>query len=153
MLNNKATSTLTCQGTAPVTAFSGHSEGRDNPADTDLENVGPLPEGTYYHVDRQSGGYFGYFRDLWDAYGYGSTDRRLWFMLWNPASGDETNINGIKRGNFRLHPIGRLRLSDGCITVVNPYEFDRLQKFIRSKKAMLPVPGSALRAYGTVEVK
>jgi len=36
---------------------------------------------------------------------------------------------------------------------VNPYEFDRLQKFIRSKKAMLPVPGSALRAYGTVEVK
>ena len=153
LLNKKATSVLTCQGTAPVIAFSGHAQGRDNPDDTAIENVGPLPAGTYYLVDRQSGGFLGFFHDLWDAHGWSSTDRRLWFMLWNPVSGDETNIDGIKRGNFRLHPMGRLRLSDGCITVVNPYEFDRLQKFIRSQGATLPVPGSALRAYGTIEVK
>ncbi|WP_415117777.1 tlde1 domain-containing protein [Paraburkholderia sp.] len=104
-------------------------------------------------MDRQSGGYLGPLRDLWDAYGFGSTDRRNWFMLWNPVSGDTTNINGIKRGNFRLHPAGRMGLSEGCITVVHPYEFDRLQKFIRSQGARLSVPGTALRAYGTVEVK
>jgi hypothetical protein len=152
VLNKQTTSALTCEGTAPVSAFSGTDQGRDNPDDTAMENVGPLPKGTYYLVDRQSGGYLGFFYDMWDAYGFGTTDRRKWFMLWNPASGDTTNINGIKRGNFRLHPMGVRRLSEGCITVVHPYDFDRLQKFIRARAASLPVPGTALRAYGTVEV-
>ncbi|MFM0741297.1 DUF2778 domain-containing protein [Paraburkholderia xenovorans] len=153
VLNRQTTSTLTCEGTVPVEAFSGTDHGRDNPDDTAIKNIGPLPQGTYYLVDRRSGGYLGFLYDWWDAHGYGSTDRHTWFMLWNPATGDTTNINGIKRGNFRLHPKGPLGLSHGCITVVAPYEFDRLQKFIRSRGQMLPVPGSTLRAYGTVEVK
>ncbi len=153
VLNDKTTSLLTCEGTAPVEAFSGANEGRDNPDDTDMKNVGPLPKGTYYLVDRQSGGTLGFFYDWFDAHGFGSTDRTKWFMLWNPASGDTTNINGIKRGNFRLHPKGPFGLSLGCITVENSYEFDRLQKFIRSRGMVLPVPGTTLRAYGTVEVK
>jgi hypothetical protein len=153
VLNGKTTSTLTCEGTAPVTAFSGTGHGRDNPDDTAMENVGPLPKGTYYLVDRRSGGFLGFIRDWWSAHGNVSTDRHEWFMLWNPISGDTTNISGIKRGNFRLHPTGRMQLSEGCITVASPHEFDRLQKFIRSRGLTVPVPGSALRAYGTVEVK
>ncbi|MEM5435650.1 DUF2778 domain-containing protein [Paraburkholderia diazotrophica] len=153
ILNKQESSTLTCEGTAPVDAFSGTGQGRDNPDDTAMENVGPLPKGTYYLVDRQSGGYLGFLYDWWDAHAYGSTDRHTWFMLWNPLSGDTTNVNGIKRGNFRLHPKGPLGLSHGCITVVAPYEFDRLQKFIRSRGQTLPVPGTTLRAYGTVEVR
>jgi hypothetical protein len=153
VLNKQTTSTLACEGTAPVTAFSGADQGRDNPDNTAIENVGPLPKGTYYLVDRQSGGYLGFIYDWWGANGYGSTDRHTWFMLWNPTSGDTTNINGVKRGNFRLHPKGPLALSHGCITVVDKYQFDRLQKFIRSRGQALPVPGTTLRAYGTVEVK
>ncbi|MFM0415509.1 DUF2778 domain-containing protein [Paraburkholderia aromaticivorans] len=153
VLNGKNSSTFTCEGTVPVTAFSGTGRGRDNPDETAVENVGPIPKGTYYLVDRQSGGYMGLIYDWWNAQGVSSTDRRKWFMLWNPATGDTTNINGIKRGNFRLHPVGRLGLSRGCITIASPNEFDRLQIFIRSRGQTMPVPGSALRAYGTVDVK
>ncbi|WP_105506402.1 DUF2778 domain-containing protein [Paraburkholderia sp. BL21I4N1] len=153
ILNKQKTSILTCPGTAPVTAFSGTDRGRDNPDDTAIPNLGPLPKGFYYLVDRYSGGHMGIMRDLWSTYGFGSTDRQYWFMLWNPVSGDTTNINGIARGNFRLHPMGPLRLSQGCITVVNPGAFDALQKFIRSKGLTMPVPGTTMKAYGTVEVK
>ncbi|PRX30755.1 uncharacterized protein DUF2778 [Paraburkholderia sp. BL18I3N2] len=153
LLNGQADSVFSCEGTASVTAFSGTGRGRDNPDDTAIENVGPIPKGTYYLINRQSGGYMGFFYDWWNAQGVSSTDRRQWFMLWNPKTGDTTNIDGIKRGNFRLHPMGHLRLSHGCITVVNRQEFDRLQQFIRSRGQTVPVPRTALRAYGTVEVK
>lgn len=118
-----------------------------------MENIGPLPKGTYFLVDRQSGGLLGAIYDWWSAHGQVSTDRHKWFMLWNPATGDSTNINGVKRGNFRLHPMGRMRLSEGCITVVNPDAFEGLQKYIRSQGATIAVPSSTLKAYGTVEVK
>ncbi|MFM0603671.1 DUF2778 domain-containing protein [Paraburkholderia sediminicola] len=153
VLNKQKTSVLTCPGTASVSAFSGTAQGRDNPDDTAMENIGPLPKGVYYLVDRQSGGHIGFVRDLWNAHGFGSTDRQYWFMLWNPVSGDTTNINGVRRGNFRLHPMGPLRLSEGCITVTSPDAFDVLQKYIRSQGLTVPVPGSTMRAYGTVEVK
>lgn len=153
ILNGKKTSILTCPGTAPVSAFSGSGQGRDNPDDTAMPNIGPLPKGVYYLVDRHSGGRMGLLWDLWFAYGYGSTDRHTWFMLWNPETGDETIINGVKRGNFRLHPMGQRRLSEGCISVVDPTAFDRLQTFIRSQGLTVAVPGTTMRAYGTVIVK
>lgn len=62
-------------------------------------------------------------------------------------------INGVKRGHLRLHPEGPLRLSEGCITVVSPFAFDNLRRYIRSHKPDLPVPGSTLHAYGTVDVR
>lgn len=95
----------------------------------------------------------GFLHDWWNAHGFGSTDRHDWFMLWNPMTGDTTNVHGIKRGNFRLHPVGRFGLSHGCITVEHQYEFDRLQKYIRSRGQTVAVPGSSLLAYGTVDVK
>jgi hypothetical protein len=73
--------------------------------------------------------------------------------IWNPATGDKTNIDGITRGNFRLHPMGPRRLSEGCVTVVNQYDFDRLEKFLRSQKPSLPVPRTDLKACGTLEIK
>ncbi|WP_342713837.1 DUF2778 domain-containing protein [Paraburkholderia lycopersici] len=136
-----------------MTAFSGQKEGRDNPDDTAKEDIGPLPKGKYFLVDRQSGGILGGFRDWWSAHGFGTTDRTRWFMIWNPATGDKTNIDGITRGSFRLHPMGPRRLSEGCVTVVNPYDFDRLEKFLRSQKPSLPVPETDLKAYGTLEIK
>jgi hypothetical protein len=64
-----------------------------------------------------------------------------------------TNINGVMRGNFRIHPIGEREVSEGCITLVNPAEFEMLQRFIRSSPPIKSVPGTSLKAYGTVEVK
>ena len=152
-LNGQETSVLSCEGFGPVQTFSGHGVGRDNPHDTAMEDVGPLPAGTYYLVNRQSGGRVGWLRDWLGAHGYVSTDHTKWFMLWNEHGGDTTFIQGVKRGRFRLHPVGRRGLSEGCIAVVDPSEFDRLQRFIRTKSPTLWVPGSTMKAYGTVEVR
>lgn len=61
-------------------------------------------------------------------------------------------INGIRRGNFRLHPAGRLGESDGCITLQNPAQFDKLRAFLKAQPTFL-VPGTLLRAYGKVTVR
>ncbi|WP_347879158.1 tlde1 domain-containing protein [Caballeronia sp. BCC1704] len=73
--------------------------------------------------------------------------------LWNPKSGNVTMVNGVARRNFRLHPEGRRELSEGCITLVNPAEFELLQRFIRRSPPVLSVPGSSMKAYGTVTVR
>ncbi|MGZ7176332.1 DUF2778 domain-containing protein [Burkholderia gladioli] len=152
-LNGKTTSTLNCPGFGMISAFSGTKSGRDNPNATDIEGVGPIPKGTYYIVDRQSGGRLGWFHDAIGKYGIGTTDHTKWFMLWNASTGDSTYVGNVKRGQFRLHPMGQLRLSEGCITVTNPTTFDRLAEYLRKNGADLPVPGSTFKAYGTVDVK
>ncbi|RKP50729.1 tlde1 domain-containing protein [Trinickia fusca] len=54
-LNSKQTSVLACPGVGGLAAFSGQRDGRDNPAAAAKEDIGPIPKGTYYIVDRQSG--------------------------------------------------------------------------------------------------
>lgn len=95
----------------------------------------------------------GWVRDWWSQHGYGATDETGWFMLWNVRPGDYTMIDGVRRGAFRLHPEGPARLSEGCITVPDLPGFERLQRYIRSGPPRIPVPGTTLKAYGTVEVK
>lgn len=152
-LNGQEASELYCSSFGAVKAFSGTDRGRDNPSTTAIPDVGPLPRGTYYIVDRHSGGMLGWLYDWAGEHGIGTTDRSKWFMLWNPNGGDTTMINGIKRGSFRLHPKGPLGLSHGCITVVSPSEFDSLQRYIRARPPELIVPGAPFKAYGTLEVK
>ncbi|CAJ9739173.1 Protein of uncharacterised function (DUF2778) [Burkholderia pseudomallei] len=91
--------------------------------------------------------------DLWGQLGYGTSDHTKWFMLWNRDTGDSTYVGKVKRGAFRLHPIGPMGLSEGCITVTNTARFERFAAFLRQKGADLTVPGTNLKAYGTVEVK
>ncbi|WP_309296517.1 tlde1 domain-containing protein [Paraburkholderia terrae] len=55
-LDNRETSMLDCLGFGAVPAYSGHGKGRDNPNDVADVGVGPIPPGTYYIIDRQSGG-------------------------------------------------------------------------------------------------
>jgi hypothetical protein len=145
-------SALTCSGYGAVEAYSGHGKGVDNPNDVEDVGVGAIPPGTYYLVDRQSGGMFGWLRDAIGPF-VGTTNRHQWFTLWNPYTGDATMIHGIKRGNFRLHPDGPHHESDGCITVKTPAEFDRLQRYIRRSAPDMPIPGSDMKAYGRVEVR
>jgi hypothetical protein len=156
-LNGQATSILACEDVPHqkpysfrkwfrLMAFSGQLSGRDNPNETAKEDIGPIPKGTYYIVDRQSGGHLGFLHDWWNAHGFGSTDRTQWFALWNPRTGDYTMVDGIKRGNFRLHPQGPLGLSEGCITVVHRPDYDKLQSFIRSQGATIVCLPSRSRA-------
>lgn len=153
LLNNKQFSTLSCIGVGEFTAFSGNGTGRDNPAAVDQPDTGPLPPGRYYIVDRESGGIMSSMRDfvLKNLYG---TDRTTWFALYrdDDVIDDWTSINGIRRGNFRLHPVGPRRLSEGCIALADPAQFKTLRDRLKSTP-VISVPGTVMRAYGTVDVR
>ena len=94
-LNGQTTSILTCPGLGSVAAYSGHNQGRNNPKFAATPDIGPIPPGTYYIVDRESGGLMGRLHDLYDAHGWGTTDRTKWFSLYNGATRDKTIIDGV----------------------------------------------------------
>ncbi|TCG05106.1 hypothetical protein BZM27_36160 [Paraburkholderia steynii] len=152
-LNSRSISMLTCKGFGNVPAFSGLPAYANNPADTGILKAGPLPTGLYYIVNRQSGGHFGWLydviKDKWSG-----VDHSTWFALYrnDGVIDDWTYINGIKRGQFRLHPNGRHGLSEGCITVHDQSQFDRLRTFLPSQPPQT-VPGTAVKYYGTVLVQ
>ncbi|TDV19501.1 tlde1 domain-containing protein [Paraburkholderia caballeronis] len=74
-LNRRRTSRLQCSGIGSIDAFSGDQYGRGNPDAVAERNIGPIPEGTWYIVDRQSGGNFGYLYDWWSQRGFRTTNR------------------------------------------------------------------------------
>ena len=145
-LNGKPMSVLKC-GAMSFPAFSGlgaHANRREFACNV---GVGPIPPGTYYIFDRQSGGLFGALRDLLNGHGE-------WFALYavDGKNDDETFCNEVKRGNFRLHPKGTAGISQGCITLDNRVDYQRLFTFLKTS-APVAVPGSTLQAYGRVIVK
>ncbi|MBB3261768.1 hypothetical protein F4827_006608 [Paraburkholderia bannensis] len=145
-------SKLTCQGVGDFAAFSGDGAGKDNASAIATPNVGPLPTGRYYIVDRGSGGPFTHLRDFLLDHLYG-TDRSTWFALYNARTqSDWVFIDGVKRGNFRLHPRGPRNLSEGCITLADPSAFARLRAALKASTPM-PLPGGKGVAYGTIDVK
>lgn len=153
VLNNSQFSALSCIDVGVFTAFSGNGLGRDNPAAVDQPDIGPLPPGRYYIVDRESGGIMGSIRDF-ILKNLSGTDRTTWFALYrnDGVIDDWTSINGIRRGNFRLHPIGPRRLSEGCIALADPAQFNTLRDRLKSTST-IPIPGTVMRAYGTVDVR
>jgi hypothetical protein len=144
-------STLVAPGVGMYPAFSGQKEGRNNPAAMGKPDIGPLPTGRYFIVDRESGGRLGWLRDLVLENVYG-TDRGSWFALYRDDGriDDVTMVNGVRRGAFRLHPIGPRGLSEGCITLNSPSDFLALSRKLRAGP-MIAVAGGG-KAYGTVDV-
>ncbi len=149
--NRQRLSTLTCLGFGGAAAFSGNGRYISDPNSTAVADEGPLPAGIYYIVDR--GGHFGWF---WDAVkDVGANTRRAdWFALYRVDGkiDDETMIDGVRRGHFRLHPVGRFGESDGCITLASPLQFDKLRAFLKAQRT-IRVPGTVLNAYGRVAVR
>ncbi|CAN7265519.1 DUF2778 domain-containing protein [Trinickia sp. LjRoot230] len=153
VLNNQPMSMLFCPGVGTLPAFSGKPAYVDNPAATAVAETGPLPKGTYYIVNRESGGRMGWLRDwLKDRASHVHHDE--WFALYRNDSvvDDYTFVNGVKRGNFRLHPNGRFGISEGCITLASKSQFDKLRQFLLSQDTKT-VPGTTIKYYGTVEVQ
>ncbi|MBT0723631.1 Protein of unknown function [Rosenbergiella nectarea] len=150
--NGMPTSLLTCSGVGRFPAFSGQRQGRNNASLTSVPDIGPIPQGTYYIIGRQSGGRLSSIREAALKYAYG-TDRSQWFSLYRRDGkiDDYTFIEGVRRGNFRLHPIGPRGLSEGCITLSHITDFDYLRNRLL-KTSMINVPGSLLMAYGTIRV-
>lgn len=150
-LNGQHLSTLTCDGRT-FAAFSGNGDDINAPGAIARIDSGPLPTGRYYIVDRQSGGRFGWLWDLGARLAPG-TGRDHWFALYriDGKIDDETYIEGVRRGQFRLHPMGSGRISKGCITLVSHTAFARLSAYLRSAD-LAYIPGTNIRFYGVVDV-
>lgn len=153
VLNNRPVSTFFCPGVGSMPAFSGKNAYVDNPAATAVADAGPLPKGTYYIIGRQSGGRLGWLRD-WLKDRASNVQHEQWFALYrnDGVVDDYTFIDGVKRGNFRLHPNGRFGISEGCITILSQTQFDKLRRFLLAQDTKV-IPGTNIKYYGTVEVR
>ena len=114
-------------------AFSGTGKNANVKASACLKGAGPIPPGTYYIVDRPSGGVLGFARD-WLG------NKGDWFALLadDHSIDDSTLCDKVVRGNFRLHPKGPLGLSEGCITI------DAVKDFIAIRKQLKALPKQAI---------
>ncbi|GAB7535998.1 hypothetical protein BGC_22140 [Burkholderia sp. 3C] len=82
-----------------------------------------------------------------------AVDHGEWFALYRDDGliDDFTWINGVQRGQFRLHPAGGRGISLGCITLPSRVDFQRIRTALRHT-VQIPARTSGLRAYGTIEV-
>lgn len=130
----------------PCRAFSGNGTYRNKPSSGAVPNNGAIPVGRYYIVDRQSGGTLGPLKDFF-------TGRDEWFALYRDDGSvdDETFVNGVRRGEFRLHPIGPARTSLGCITLQFEREFDAMRRALLATAAST-IPSTSTTTYGIVHV-
>jgi len=145
-LNDNPMSTFVA-GTRKFPAFSGVGDYVNKRASACLKNVGPIPLGTYYIIDRQSGGLLGGIRDMLSG-------KSEWFALYaiDNKIDDNTFCEQVERGQFRLHPKGPLGISYGCIVINTKSDFDFLRTILKNSNT-INIPGTELIAYGKVVVK
>jgi hypothetical protein len=141
-LNNKPMSAFKI-GSLSFAAFSGRGRHINRRISACHVGFGPIPPGTYYIFDRQSGGLFGALYDMF-------SERSDWFSLYaiDGKIDDETYCNKVKRGLFRLHPGSA---SQGCITIKDSRDYQHLRAILK-RSAPMEIPGSTLLAYGKVLV-
>ena len=151
-LNGLPTSILTVPGVGNFPAFSGQKYGRNNVTMAGRKEIGSIPPSRYFIVGRESGGRLGSLRNFYLKNIYGA-DRSTWFALYKEdwQIDDYVFIEGVKRGNFRFHPIDPLGLSEGCITLTHQSDFDYLSKALK-RTTMMQVPCSSFKAYVTITV-
>jgi len=136
-------------GSFSVDAFSGDGKHRNKKGSMCMKDEGPIPNGLYYIVDRESGGLFGKLRDIRG----GKSD---WFALYandgmlNDTLEDSMFCHNVERGLFRLHPKGMLGISKGCIVIEKKTDFLSLRHFLLTYRHK--IPGTEIYTYGTIQV-
>ncbi|PBQ11190.1 DUF2778 domain-containing protein [Pseudomonas syringae pv. syringae] len=151
-LTGQPMSQLKCSNHESYEAFSGLTGFANDPAAVGDLKQGPLPPGRYYILDRESGGRMGWLREPVSDL-FARTDRSHWFSLYRDDGSidDETVVSNVTRGNFRLHPIGPLGLSEGCVTMTSQLGFDQLSIYLRNMDGDR-IPGSEKKYYGVLDV-
>lgn len=81
------------------------------------------------------------------------TDKKEWFALYAIDSkiDDETFCEGVKRGNFRLHPKGIAGISEGCVTLESHSDFRKLRAMLKGAVTS-KIPGTDYVTYGILTV-
>ncbi len=96
-------------------------------------------------------GWYTQTKDSVNAFFTGS-NRNEWFALYRDDGliNDETFVKGVRRGEFRLHPIGPSGISKGCITLYSQSDFKILASaLLRTGGQQL---GNYMIAHGVVQV-
>lgn len=150
-LNGAGISTLSCPGVGFFPAYSGNPEQRNDPEQTTVKDIGPLPPGRYYIVARPVGGLMFKQRD-WVKSIVSGSDHESWFALFRDDNliDDTTFIEDVERGNFRLHPAGYRGISNGCITFTSKAHFAILRDALLITTTAMVSP--TMKAFGTVQV-
>ncbi|MEX5384188.1 DUF2778 domain-containing protein [Cronobacter muytjensii] len=155
-INNADFSPLLIYGVGTFMTFSGDSTYRNRGGCVALPDKGPLLPGRYLIVDRPQGGAGSRIRtqviDAWNSVAGVPSDHTQWFALYR-ADGlldDYTWINEVKRGNFRLHPVGGQGLSLGCITLQHSSDFALIRDALLATNKV--VMGKGILTYGEIEV-
>jgi hypothetical protein len=157
LVNNAPLSPLTIFGIGTFNAYSGNDQYRNRGGCTVVPENGPIPAGKYWIVDRPSGGVgskaLAWAKDEWNTIFGHPSDHSEWFALYRDGGkiDDSTWINGVKRGQFRLHPAGGHGISLGCITLPSRTDFLRIRNALLHTMT-IPAGNSGLKAYGTIEV-
>ena len=143
-LNNTPMSNLTCECGRSFPAFSGDADATNDPGATSIPDFGPIPKGSYYIVDRPSGGRLGRLREF-----ISGSDK--WYALYRDDGviDDNSSVDGVTRGQYRLHSGTR---SAGCITLQNADDFKKLRDLL-SKTKKGKIPGTNIDYYGRVTVR
>src|SRR5262249_46066619 len=110
-LNSQATTTMLSSFGQTFSAYSGNPPYRNDPNAPAVPTQGPLPEGTYYIVDRPVGRLESLLGSL--------SPKSDWFALYrqDPSIDDVTSVSGVMRDKIRLHPAGPAGSSEGCVTL------------------------------------
>lgn len=155
IVNDADYSPLTIYGIGTFMAFSGDGNYRNAPGCGMIPNEGPIPSGKYWIVDRPTGGIrepiTTWFSDVLNRNLRNiPTGKNEWFGLFRDDGkiDDHTWINGVKRGNFRLHPG---TISYGCITLKHHSDFAAIRSALLRTKT-INIRNMRLRAYGIIDV-
>lgn len=145
-LNGKEISAFK-MGASSYPAFSGLDDHVNKRPLVCVPNLGAIPPGRYYVIDRPSGGRLGW---LWDL----RSGRKDWFALYavDGKIDDETWCEKVKRGEFRLHPKGPLGISAGCIVIDKEVDFQLIRARLRSSPAV-NIPEINIDAWAELVVK
>ncbi|MFD1554476.1 DUF2778 domain-containing protein [Paraburkholderia silviterrae] len=157
VVNNHPLSTLVMFGVGTFPAFSGNDIYRNRSGCTAVPDSGPIPAGKYWIVDRPSGGIRSqvqaWAKDMGNSIIGSPTHHNEWFGLYRDDGviDDYTWVNGVKRGNFRLHPAGGAGVSFGCITLPSYSDFQTIRRALLLTTS-ISAANSGLTAYGWIEV-
>lgn len=158
ILNEADYAPFNLYGVGVFMAHSGQGAYRNNGACGSRPNLGPLPPGKYWIVDRVAAARWTYgwakalASDLVGKTFKGAEfSHDEWFALYRDelAINDQTWINGISRGAFRLHPG---TLSEGCITIAHNSDFAIIRDALMNTSQIQVPCMRSLMARGWVEV-
>lgn len=156
IIGNADYAPLYMYGVGTFLAYSGKDHYRNRAGCIGVPSLGPIPDGRYHIVKRPTGGWKGVIRtDLHDFYSWPTRQPVIkyeWFALYRDDGriDDHTWINGVERGNFRLHPPGPLGISLGCITLQHRTDFLSIRQALLATQQVKLANG--ILSYGVIEV-